>query len=282
MTATSRWSRRAAAVYCLSLLTGCVGEIADERDGEEALSTSQQALGWVGVGTWGCVGDCADWDLGSYANQTCILTGVRGNLSASARVVLDRRRDGHYWLDVRNNQSNALMADIACIGTTLNRTGEFLKFGNGTTTIPAGTSARRCFLTSIVTNAAPANAFSNTANYARVYKNLNGTWSLVNSQSTSPYASAHIGATCVDVPTLVAAGFDQAPDPGFDSLQITAAFSSTNDTVCGLTGIGGRFNTNDYEDNSRLYRADYSSTGGGYKWWLFTDNGKRGWYTCVK
>lgn len=263
--------------------TGCAlaPDQGETSDGEGDVSTVNQALAWVGVGTVMCTGDCPDWDIGSAATQTCFLTGVRGNLAASARTVLDRRADGHYWLDVRNNHANKLGADIACIGTTTNRTGEFVQFGNGTLTIPAGTASRRCFLTSIVTNAAPSAAFSNTANYARVTKNIfTGTWSLTNSQAT--LASAYIGATCVDVPTFVTSGFDQAGDPGFGALAIPAADSPLDDTVCGLTGVGGRFNTNDFEDNTRLFRADFSGIGGDFEWWLYTDNGKRGWFSCVK
>lgn len=268
-------------VCCMGGSVSCAFDVNDGQAEEGEVSTVNQALSWVGVGSWSCFGDCPDWDVGSAAGQTCFLTAVRGNLSASARVVLDRRADGHYWLDVRNNHANALGADIACIGTVTNRTGEFVQFGNGSTTIPAGTSARRCFLTSIVTNAAPVNAFSSTANFARVTKNIfTGTWSLTNSQAS--LASAYIGATCVDVPTFVASGTDQADDPGIGSLQIAAADSPINDTACGLTGVGGRFNTNNFNDATELFRADYTPVGGDFKWWLFTDNGKRGWFSCVK
>src|SRR5690349_2903821 len=125
MNQSSRFTMRVFSVLSVCFVGGAVGcgvNVDQGEANEEPISSVNQALSWVGVGSWGCAGDCPDWDVGSAAAQTCVLTGIRGSLAASARVVLDRRADGHYWLDVRNNHANELIADIACIGTVTNRT----------------------------------------------------------------------------------------------------------------------------------------------------------------
>jgi hypothetical protein len=269
---------RTLTLLVLIAATGCT----ERPTAESAIS---QSLSGFWFYTWGCAGDCPQLDLGTDTDRTCFLAGIRGDLAATSHVAVTRS-GGHYWLDVYNNHANELMADAACAAGTTNRTSEYTQVGNGTLTIGAGSSTRRCFLTSVYANAAPANAFSNGSDYARVYFQ-SGSWMLTNSQSVSPYASAWIGATCVDVPTLLASGVSSAPDPGtHEDALVSTTFG---DTACGLTGIGGHFYTDNYDDGAHIRLNapgnDLSFCAPGtcnYDWFLDTVNGKRAWYACVK
>ena len=69
--------------------------------------------------------------------------------------------------------------------------------------------------------------------------------------------------------------------------------SDSSDTACGLRGVGGRFITDDYDDEARVRMevvppdmagsTDLSGLGASvFQWYADSDNGKRVWYACVK
>jgi hypothetical protein len=232
------------------LFASCVGCLQADDVG---IGETETALTGFSNYTWGCAGDCPDLDMGSDANRTCVLRGVRGNLAPPARVGIERRADGHYWLDVYSGDANELMADVVCLPTVTNRTGQYWAIGNNTTIIPAGTTgARRCFLSSILTNVANADAFSQATDYARVTKNLlGGSWQLTNSQSVSPYASAWIGATCVDA-EYVFSSSQSIADVTVSGDAVASPVASESIQACAVNRLGGHFD-GPYEEGAWLY-----------------------------
>jgi hypothetical protein len=255
-------------VVCLLLgATGCL-----EAD-DVGIGETETALAGFSNYSWGCAGDCPDLDMGSDTNRTCVLRGVRGDLAPPARVAIERRADGHYWLDVYSGGAHPLMAEVVCLSTVANRTGQYWAIGNTTTLIPPGTGSRRCFLSSILTNPAPADAFSQGTDSARVTKNIfTGNWQLTNSQSISPYASAWIGATCVDADYVVSFSYSIA-----ESAEYFDVSASSEDTVeaCAVNGLGGHFD-GPYDEGAWVYYV-------GDQWrWRLADGAKSISYICVQ
>jgi hypothetical protein len=248
----------------------------DTGNGDDIGATTEALSGFWYYHT-SCVGDCVDVDLGTDVNRTCVLGGITGSLQATARVRVERRADGHYWLDVYNNQSNAIKAFVTCFPTSAGRTSEYIAFGNTSVAIP-GAATRRCFLTSVLTHSSAANAFDRVEDYANVWYNfLSGHWVLTNSQSASPYASAWIGATCVNLPEHVKSGYRYSGD-GF-----TGVILDQVDEACAMTGLGGQINKNTPLYYSGVY-VSYDPTDDQWFEWATPGetNASKLWYACYR
>jgi hypothetical protein len=254
---------------------------------EPRLGSSQEDLTSVQYYSFGCAGNCGSTDLGTTTGRTCFIAGIRGNLAPTSSVFISSS-GGHWWLNVSPNASNTLWADATCLSSATNRVGEFVQTGNGTTTIAAGaTGTRKCYLTRVASNIGAQRAFLLDSDHVRVIKKADGTWDLTVSQQQ--FASATVGAMCVDVPTLVVAALEQAPDNSVVTDFVTA---DTINTACALRGVGGQFATNSSTDGARIEPLsatpdmavgphDMGSGTNGPGWWVEAHNGKSAWYACV-
>src|SRR5262249_23616160 len=112
--------------------------------------------------------------------------------------------------------------------------------------------------------------FRSNADSARVWKDgTTGIWYVGGSQS----GNAEVAATCVDIPLNYGSWEWISGDPGsrLDNLAY-----NPDGVVCGMTGLGGHFTANDYNDGVQI---TYNS--GIRTWQQKTVNGKSAWSNCV-
>lgn len=270
--------RPAVAVSAISvaLVAGVLGGGCgtEERPGDEVRETTSQLLtgGWHY--TWQQVGSDPPpvLDLGPTSDRTCFLTGVAGNLEASARVRISEDVDGHWKLAVSSYAGLDLKGTVACLPTIAGRT-EAVEWTSSEPrhVLGAFTSHRRCFLTSVSNG--PGGYFENDEDHVRVWHDSKH-WYIGGGGNAAGVAR------CIDVDS----------DQG-SWLWIAGSGHRTDDLAadsggvhCLLTGIGGRFisvmtpwDLPALEDGV-LIGFEWK----GQQWTMSTSRGKRGWATCFK
>jgi hypothetical protein len=265
----------ALALFLTALGAGCTSELGGEDGADPATGQTEQHVGGIWYYSWGCAGSCS-LDLGTSTNRTCVLAGIRGNLTGKSTQPLVptsvRLLGGggtNWFLDVSSAGGHPLAGDAMCIDTSLNRTAKaFWSSGTAATPMGTGTAARRCFLTDVYN----LDGFKTNSDYARVWKDATtGIWYVGGTQSGT--YGAEVAATCVDVPLNYGSWLWIAGDPGsrLDDLAY-----NPDGVACGMTGLGGHFTANDYSDGVQI---QYNS--GIRTWQQMTVNGKRAWSSCV-
>lgn len=240
-------------------------------DDDPATASTEQAVSW----TWTTWHDCSSLSctksLGSTADRTCFVAGITGKLSggssqypAGVNVV----NNGSYWgLYIRNPSYQNIGVMTTCINNTANRVTASWDSGTAAKLIPAGPNAtRRCFLGGVYNYT--SSGFSSFSTNARVWRDGNAHFI----GGTFPTGSKNrIFATCVDIAT--SQGAWQYGNGAATTFTGNLAYNPLSGGVaCGLTGIGGAFNTADpnkgvwisYDSGTRYWNWTLTPYAGGY------------------
>ena len=234
------------------VLSGCVTDETDSvpEDEEEVGEASQEITDWMYTWHSANFDDGFELDLGSSADKTCFLAGVKGSLKgwsswssssytvARAEVV---NTGGHWKVRTGFGNGAGVAAKVACISETANRVSFGATFsGNNdiSTSFAAVTPKRRCFITGIrgrghgwtsFVNEQPnpppgVSIFSDGINFrftGNVVDHSDGTW------------SAYATAVCVDV--------DDGADQVWTLNGPQTKTLSSGDFACGFERISGVF-----------------------------------------
>jgi hypothetical protein len=239
-----------SVLFCALALTttACV---ADEEDPVEETITEALAAGSIGNFGW-FTGN--DHDIGSAANMTCFITGLKGSLtalpsdpvtgnwpSAQAGVRLVNGR----WIVRARNAGTAPdpQVQIGCINAVANR--RLAATADGPTDLPfqnvAINANSACFLTNITgsghgwdaylenqPNPPPGVGIARSGTTAHVNVSLN--------QNPDNASSGSAAMVCVDIPNLQSGSWN-ATGPG----EAVLPLSSPSQTACGFQSISGIF-----------------------------------------
>jgi hypothetical protein len=289
-------SRFLPALVLFVSAAACGGAPSTTTGQDEPTETSQSNLNLsVGVWAWGTT-DGTLLPLGSTSGQTCFLTGVAGDLNNGTDWVTDGNSfagvfesGGNYFMKAWGGTSlfgsppAAVMAYVACLGTTLNRTWSTWTSGNGPAFVDYLAPNRYCFLESVegaiatwgaadasVSLAVGPNPYNSTDN--NLYWWLNGT------VQSSQWGHAKASAVCFDLPAgTQASGFYMSVPYPYQITGEPVAWSS-NGMMCGLTGIAGPFNDSSWTDGAVLHWPP----GRRGAWTLDLWNGKSLWADCAE
>lgn len=264
-------------VLCCALV-GCAV------DDEEAVSTVDQALSWRTV--WArFTTNALPIDLGSDANQTCFLSGVSGDLNtgyqwhegerSNVRVF---RENGRYFFEVDSGKwdqgtevGRKLGGHASCVNITTNRQEALWTAGDWPKIIQPTASKRQCFLSGVY---GTGGTWVSSSDNVRVKKS-EGNWVLDGTVDPDPWSGSHPAATavCIDFPSETSLGNFTHYGPASANV-----IWDSEQEACGLTGMEGKFNVNDW-DNGVMLSWPASWPG----WWTASvSSGKIMWSTCVQ
>jgi len=217
--------------------------------------------------------------IGTASGRTCFLSGMTGNISpfsvnqfgGQTGVGVRINGNNNYELYV-DSDGGALGVYARCVNSAAGRTAEVTwRTGQAAKVLGAVTANRRCFLTSITTSNqyGDNSGFRYGSDYVRVWKDSTN-WYVGGIQSGTVWGSAR----CMDVNEDHGGWQWIAGDPG--TRKDPLAYNPGGVT-CLLTGVGGRFNKNDWADGAFVtYEAGVN------QFFMNTKNGKTGWVNCVK
>ncbi|WP_438036928.1 hypothetical protein [Sorangium sp. So ce204] len=255
----------------------------DELVDDELVGTAEQAFS----GYWGWSRateghDLLSWDLASNADMTCFLSGVAGNLKSDGpgfftaqAGVLNHDHNGRWLLSTRGEDDDTkVKATTLCVPSIANRTTEVdWSSGEAAKVLAPVTANRRCGLTQVM-------------NYGIDEWQASGDSVQVWNDGTNWYLGGTgnaIGwANCVDVsPGTGIGGWTLiAPSSGTATHNLVQAIdhgTSPLGTQCFLTGVGGRFRTNSWDDGV------FVTYDPGTHWWKVTvSNGKTAHVMCIQ
>jgi hypothetical protein len=275
---------------------GCGGGAPGAARQDEPTETTQSNLSLgISVWSWGTT-DGTELDVGPWADQTCFLAGIAGDMSSGANVgvvpatyAMGHSFAGvHKWYDRYKVQAwggaysnglptyNAVNTKVVCLGTAANKAEHFdiWKWGNGKQAIEPVSPNRQCFLEGI---ASLAGTWSSMYDYIYMW-NDGTTWFIEGSMSEDSSGNwGWANVVCVDLPvgTQVTPFYADAPNPG-SALGVPAA--SGNWMACGLTGIFGQLSTSSWTDGAMLNWPP-NLTG---EWTVDAWNGKAVWGNCLQ
>lgn len=273
---TSGMHRLSPLLSLILACAGCAAEAdtatgsADNEAGNEAQTA--QAVGLSGGYSWGTTTNgFVSTSIGTGSGRTCFLTGLTGNLGAGlsdeteAGVFLDSA--GTWDIFTFHYASEALNSTAQCINAATNRTDEksWFQGSNATWLASAADPKLRCFLTYVDGNG----GFARDSDYVRIW-NDGANWWLGGSISGGGGA----GAVCVDVNADYGSWEWVAGDPGGFTANLAY---NPGGVACLLTGVGGHFTANDWNDGVKI-----TYNGGILTWQMSVVNGKAGWATCVQ
>lgn len=253
-------------------LLGCTATV--DSPANDATGQAEEAVTVSGWYEWGST-TSKTADLGTATGYTCFLTSVRGSMwpfmtdiglppsPARAGVTIVNGR----W-QFREWSNGPMDVAVQCIAGNRTAMGTW-KAGAAATVLAPAIPGRQCFLTEVTKNSYSGGWTVNGDNI-RVWKDTNN-WYIGGQQTESQSATGT--AACID------------SVQNFGSwLWIAGSGSATHDLAynpggvdCFLTGLGGHFDGNSYDDGVKIgYDAGiltYNET---------VVNGKSGWATCVK
>jgi len=279
-----RLMKLATAFFPLALFAAACAAPTDTDRQDPAVSATSQAFSGYSSWIWRVNdGGTAPADLGSDTSQTCFLSGVGGNLKsldapgtpgnyAGSPEVNVFRQGGHYWLAVYSTDAGySLEGQAKCIPTVQGRTAvSTWSTGHAAVNLGAATSTRRCFLTSVRnddTYFPSVESWAHDDDYVHVWSDGSDWWLGGNGHAMG-------SAACVDVNTGDGTWHWIAGTTG--SYTQDLAYNSGG-VQCLLTGIGGRFRTNDWDDG--IYTHYHGDT---RQWVMTLDNAKQGWASCFE
>ena len=235
-----------ATLVCVSLVgVGCIEDgIADD---DPALGTTAQDITNV-ENQWPCPSGNCTFTITSAANQMCFLRGVYGDLYRFGSVKVFKEASvfgGFLWkVAIQSPQNNNLVAKTTCVtvsGTVTNVLFHTQSYQGGWGVFH-GTSTSRCFLSEVTEGNGDAfNDFSTSFYIARAP----GTNNLSMYPPSFPSgAEVTLGMQCATIPSLVG---DWSWGNGTGS-PVNGSLTTGSNKACGLTGIGGIFNTGSTSD----------------------------------
>jgi hypothetical protein len=273
--------RRSPRILSIALLVaaGC-GVDPSEPGSPEPVDELAQAFTGTMNYSWGDT-KYSFAEIGTATNRTCFLSGMTGNLGpffaggqTGVGVIVNAK--GNYQLYVDATSGNPLQAFARCVSSAAGRTAEVTwSTGQAAQVLAPVAPGRQCFLTAITTsnqyggNDPMSYGFKTSADYVRVWRD-SARWYVGGVQSGMVWATAR----CMDVSQNLGNWEWIAGDP--DTRKDKLALNPGGMT-CLLTGIGGRFNLNDWSDGAFI-----SYDAGINQFYMNTKNGKTGWSTCVK
>ena len=218
-------------------------------------------------------------DIGPDTDRTCFLAGVAGNLrssygapqpsgtlytGATSRVY---RSGGRWYINATTGSGfEKIKTTAMCVNLVAGRIDPVSWSGGAAKKIAAVAPGRRCFLTE-VTN---TDMYYDDVNYTDA-DDLLRVWSDGLNWYIGGSGHAQGAAACVNV----------ASDLGewnWANGTTNIAYNDQNPgTQCFLTGVRGRFRTNDWSNGVRV---GYDS--GLNQYTLTASTGKRGWARCIK
>lgn len=262
----------------------------DQSDNETPeINEIAQAFSGNWLYSWG-VTQSSGLDIGTSTNRTCFLTGITGNIqpaslsegigcstATAVRVLTDA--SGEYSLYIQPSGCGKPLQGFArCVNSATGRTSEVTWMtGQAAKLLGTVTARRRCFLTGVTTSTIfidnqgvshSGSGFNTTSDSVQIW-NDGTNWYLGGSQSGAVWANAR----CIDVNVDNGGWVWQAGNPGSRKDPLTNAGGAT----CFLTGIGGGFFRNDWNDGVYI-----SNDPGLNQFYMNTTNGKTGWARCVQ
>ncbi len=254
----------ASLLVPFTLLAGCVDDpTADELDPEELGETAQEVSSTsLSSHTCSTTSPC---NFTLAANHTCFLAGIRGKAAGSYVGIT-----GNVLTIYAPTNGVPITATTACVTPAANVVSARwnTNFGVPSVTIPGTTASSRCFLNIF---SGQAGGLTHTGDTIRTFKE-NGVWKVGGSTVAGSYLSG--GAVCFDVASNQGSwGWTQ----GAGSITGDIASNSTGGVACGLTQLGGVFNTNSSSDGVHI---GYNSAAS--QWiWTFV-NFKHATANCIK
>ncbi len=259
-------------VIPLALLSSCVDDPTladDELDADELGETAQQVTSTtLSSHTCSTTSPC-NFNLGAATNRACVISGVRGK-AAGAYAGIFQFPDRNELTIYAAANGVPLTVTTTCVSPAANvKTQRWnTNFGVPSVAIAGTTASSRCFLNIF---SGQAGGLTHTGDTIRTFKE-NGVWKIGGSTVAGSYLSG--GAICFDVATNHSSwGWTQ----GAGSITGNIASNSTGGVACGLTQLGGVFNTNSSSDGVHI---DYNSAAS--QWiWTFV-NFKSATANCIK
>ncbi len=261
----------------LSLAAGC--GVDDELDPSEEVdtTTAEQAVSWTSLSWHSCTSQHCAVGLGSSADRTCFLAGIQGKLAsgsggypAGANVVDNGSWGWILWIENPGYEDISVMT--ACIPNTANRVTAYWQTGTPAKEIaPGPSSTRRCFLSGVYSYG--STGFSTFSSNVKVWRD--GNYHYIGGDMPAG-SNDTIFATCVDVATNQG---EYAYGNGTSStVSGNLTYNpSSGGVVCGLTGFGGQFTTN---NPGRGVIIDYNASTRYWNWTLSPWTGANA--LCVK
>lgn len=262
------------ASLLIPFATGCVDDPTladDELDADELGETAQEVSSTtLSSHTCSTTSPCT-FNLGPGAadNRACVISGVRGK-AAGAYVGVAQMIDKNELYIYASANGVPLTVTTTCVSPAANvKTQRWnTNFGVPSVAIAGTTASSRCFLNIF---SGQGGGLTHTGDTIRTFKE-NGVWKIGGSTVAGSYLSG--GAICFDVATNHSSwGWTQ----GAGSITGNIGSNSTGGVACGLTQLGGVFNTNSSSDGVHI---DYNSAAS--QWiWTFV-NFKSATANCIK
>lgn len=271
-----------AAVLALPFACGGMepGDDAPELESEDAFSSTSHYI---------LEGEHYDTkNIGTSTGRSCFLAGLGGAIGGAqysteqngAGIYVNNAGDYILYIDPLNTSgsyTNKLRVDARCVHSDAGRTtlkqwnsliggGEKVKLG-------AVKSGRRCFLTNVIVSLAYANTddgFVHDDDYAKIWHD-DSNWYIGGHVD----GAAWVEAQCIDV-TSDYGSWEWISGAGTNNVHFVDLTNETGSS-CLLTGIGGAFIFDDYDDGVRVTKDDNFN-----QYRLRTQNAKHGWVNCVK
>ena len=252
---------------------------------------------------WGTTADTVGINIGPTSDRTCVLSAVAGDLNqgsewysgmpsvaevaawsgsgASSYALI--AHGGAYTNQVNQPVAvgNPVVAGATCFWTTARSGGgvwqsQESRYGiSPPVKIADSAPGRQCFLSAVTgvggSWSDPGPWSSPTANFARVIQTANGWYVEGNQPSAFDASHAEVAAVCIDFPA--GTNFSTGWVHGY-SLPIT---SGSGVKACGLTGIQGPFNKDNWSDGAFI-QAPSTLDG---NWTMTVSAGKAAWFTCI-
>jgi hypothetical protein len=283
---TNAFSKPLAALAPLLALV--LGTAACDPGGDDLLSddpvdSSEHAASWGAFASWARQDNLPTSanraDIGSDANMTCFLSGVAGNLSssygaptpqgslytgASSRVY---RSGGRWYIEAfTGSGTEKIKTSAMCVNIVAGRTATFGWAGGPATKMLPVAPGRRCFLTAVSNSEMyyDDDDFTVLTDEVRVWSDgLN--WYIGGN------GNAQGAASCIDVSSDLG-------EWNWANGTTNIAYNDMNPgTQCFLTGVRGRFRSNDWGNGVNInYNAGLN------QYTLSASSGKRAWARCIK
>jgi hypothetical protein len=270
----------------LLLGVGCVGATDEHGDDDEQVGAAQEAFSTYGSWSWGTAGhSTAAAPIGSDP-QTCFLSGVAGNLRSyygapggyTAAYAEVYRSGSNWYINTYGPDTNSKVGATAiCLPTSTNRTATVgWSTGYPAQVLAPVTANRRCGLMGVGNTEVYYNDNQWQSATDSVYIWNDGTnWYIGGTGHAQGYGG------CVDVSSTSGTwNWTWAPTGGTSTLNLLQKVDGgTNPlgTQCFLTGVGGAFQSDDW-NNGVFINYDAGS-----QWWSMTvSNNKTGKVTCVQ
>jgi hypothetical protein len=284
MTMNGIWKHLCGLAPVLSMVVGAAAcDVGPDDLGQEDVDQVEQAATWGAFASWAREDNLPTSanraDIGPDANMTCFLSGVAGNLSssygaqtpagslytgASSRVY---RSGGRWYIEAfTGSGTEKIKTNAMCVNITAGRTATFGWAGGAATKMLPATPGRRCFLTEVSNSAMYYydDAFTVLTDEVRVWSDgLN--WYIGGN------GNAQGAASCIDVSADVG-------EWNWANGTTNIAYNDMNPgTQCFLTGVRGRFRSNDWSNGVNInYNAGLN------QYTLSASSGKRAWARCIK